>query len=99
MKGTINGAGTGPWAMTAHVPKTGTTHVAKADVHSLNDTSFQSNGFPIVAFVETSGSVTDNGSTGSINITVEHHVVGSTQFGKSSTVTGSWNCPQGLNLG
>jgi hypothetical protein len=92
MKGTIKGAGAGPWAMTVNVPKQGTTHVAKADVKSLTDASFQSNGYPIVAFLETSGTVTYNGSKGSINLSVEHHVVGSTTYKGSATVTGSWSC-------
>jgi hypothetical protein len=99
MKGTISGAGKGPWAMTAYVSKQGTTHVAKADVHALNDTSFQSNGVPIISFVETSGTITYQGSSGSISLSVEYHAVGSTTYGKSATVTGSWNCPSGLNLG
>jgi uncharacterized protein (DUF2147 family) len=63
LKGTITGAGTGTWAMTAYVPKQGTTLLAKADVQSLSDTSFQTNGVPIIAFDEKSGSVTDKGST------------------------------------
>jgi uncharacterized protein (DUF2147 family) len=92
MKGTIKGAGSGPWAVTINEPKQGTTHVAKANVHSLTDPSFQSNGYPITSFVETSGTVTYNGSKGSINLTVEHHVVGSTSYAGSATVTGSWNC-------
>lgn len=99
MKGSISGAGKGPWAMTAYVSKQGKTHVARANVHSLSDTSFQSNGVPIIAFDETSGTVTDNGSTGSINIKVEYHAVGSTTYSGSATVTGSWICPEGLNLG
>jgi len=99
MKGSISGAGKGPWAMSAYVSKQGKNHVAKANVHSLTDTSFQSNGVPIIAFEETSGTVTDKGSTGSINITVEYHAVGSTTYSGSATVTGSWNCPNGLNLG
>lgn len=92
MKGTISGAGTGPWAMSAYPSKKGTTHVGAADVKSLSDTSFQSNGSPIISFLETSGSITYKGSTGSINITVEYHAVGSTTYGKVATVTGSWNC-------
>jgi uncharacterized protein (DUF2147 family) len=99
MKGTISGAGTGPWAMTAYVSKQGKTHVVKANVHSLTDTSFQSNAVPMIAFDETSGTVTDNGSTGSISISVEYHAVGSTSYSGSTTITGSWNCPEGLNLG
>jgi hypothetical protein len=92
MTGKITGAGSGPWAMSAYVPKKGTTHVAKADVHSITDSSFQNDGVPITAFVETSGTVTYNGSKGSINLTVEHHVVGSTTYKGSATVTGSWSC-------
>ena len=92
MKGTISGAGKGAWAMSAYPSKKGTTHVGAADVHSLADTSFQSNSSPIIFFVETSGSITYKGSTGSINITVEYHAVGSTTYGKVATVTGSWNC-------
>jgi uncharacterized protein (DUF2147 family) len=92
MKGTIKGAGSGPWAMTVNVPKQGTTNVAKADVKSLTDASFQSNGYPIVAFLETSGTVTYNGSKGSIHLTVEHHVVGSLKYQGLATVTGSWSC-------
>jgi hypothetical protein len=92
MKGTISGAGKGAWGMSAYPSKKGTTHVGAADVHSLTDTSFQSNGSPIISFVETSGSITYKGSTGSINITVEYHAVGSTTYGKVATVTGSWNC-------
>lgn len=92
MEGTISGAGKGSWAMTAYASKKGTNHVVKADVQSLTDTSFQSNGETIIAFDETSGTVTYNGSTGSINISVEYHAVGSTTYSGSSTVTGSWNC-------
>jgi uncharacterized protein (DUF2147 family) len=99
MKGTISGAGKGPWTVGAYVSKKGKTHVAKANVHSLTDTSFQSNAVPIIAFDETSGTVTYNGSTGSMSITVEYHAVGSTTYSGSTTVTGSWNCPEGLNLG
>lgn len=99
MKGTISGAGTGPWAMTAYVSKRGKTHVTKANVHSLTDTSFQSSGVPIIAFDETSGTVAYDGSTGSISMSVEYHAIGSTSYSGSATVTGSWNCPQGLNLG
>jgi len=51
-----------------------------------------SNGTPIISFLEKSGSVTYEGSTGSINMTVEYHAVGSTTYGKVATVTGSWNC-------
>jgi hypothetical protein len=91
MSGAISGAGKGPWAMTLYVPKLGTTKVAKANVNSLTDSSLQSNGFPIIAFDETSGTITDNGSKGTVNLSVEYHkVVGS--FGKASTVTGSWSC-------
>jgi uncharacterized protein (DUF2147 family) len=99
MKGTISGAGSGSWAMSAYVSKQGKNHVAKADVRSLTDTSFQSNAEPIIAFDETSGTVTYHGSTGSIDITVEYHAIGSTSYSGSATVTGSWNCPNGLNLG
>ena len=91
MKGTISGAGSGPWAMTAYVPKQGTTQVAHADVNSLTDTSFQGSGVPINAFDETSGAITYNGSKGSINLSVEYKT-GATH-GRTSTVTGSWNCP------
>jgi hypothetical protein len=92
MKGTITGAGTGAWAMSAYPTKKGTTHVGAANVQSLTDSSFQSNGTPIISFLEKSGSVTYEGSTGSINMTVEYHAVGSTTYGKVATVTGSWNC-------
>jgi hypothetical protein len=92
MAGTISGAGKGSWAMTAYVPKQGTTTVAKANLQSLTDTSFQSNGEPIIAFDEKSGTVTYNGSTGSIRIDVEYHAIGSTTYSGSSVVTGSWNC-------
>lgn len=92
MKGTISGVGKGAWGMSAYPSKKGTTHVGAADVHSLTDTSFQSDGSPIISFVETSGSITYKGSTGSINITVEYHAVGSATYGKVATVTGSWNC-------
>lgn len=92
MKGAITGAGSGPWAVTLNVPKQGKNQVAKANVHSLTDASFQSNGYPIISFLETSGTVTYNGSKGSIKLTVEHHVVGSTAYAGSATVTGSWSC-------
>jgi hypothetical protein len=92
MKGTITGAGTGAWAMSAYPTKKGTTHVGAANVQALTDSSFQSNGTPIISFLEKSGSVTYEGSTGSINMTVEYHAVGSTTYGKVATVTGSWNC-------
>jgi uncharacterized protein (DUF2147 family) len=98
MKGTISGAGSGSWAMSAYVSKQGKSHVAKANVQSLTDTSFQSNAAPIIAFDETSGTVTYHGSTGSIDIKVEYHAIGSTTYTGSATVTGSWNCPNGLNL-
>ena len=91
MSGAISGAGNGPWAMTLYVPKLGTTKVAKADVTSLTDSSLQNNGFPIIAFDETSGTITDNGSRGTINLSVEYHKVGGS-YGKTSTVTGSWSC-------
>jgi hypothetical protein len=92
MVGTISGAGKGQWAMSAYPTTKGTTHVTAANVKSLTDSSFQSNTFPIISFVETSGSVTYKGSTGSIDMTVEYHAVGSTTYGKTATVTGSWNC-------
>jgi len=92
LKGTIVGAGKGPWGLSAYPTKMGTSHVGAANVKSLTDTSFQSDGTPIISFLETSGSITYKGSTGSINITVEYHAVGSTSYGKVSTVTGSWNC-------
>jgi uncharacterized protein (DUF2147 family) len=91
MSGAISGAGSGPWAMSLYVPKLGTTKVAKADVKSLTDSSLQSNGFPIIAFDETSGTITDNGSKGTVNLSVEYHKVGGS-YGKTSTVTGSWSC-------
>jgi hypothetical protein len=91
MSGAISGAGKGPWAMTLYVSKLGTTKVAKADVQSLTDSSLQSNGFPIIAFDETSGTITDNGSKGSLNLSVEYHKVGG-GYGKTSTVSGSWSC-------
>jgi hypothetical protein len=92
MKGTISGAGSGAWAMSAYPFKKGTTHVSAANVNSLTDASFQSNGSPIISFLETSGSITYKGSTGSIDITVKYHAIGSTTYGKVATVTGSWNC-------
>jgi hypothetical protein len=92
MKGTITGAGAGAWAFSAYPSKKGTAHVGAADVKSLSDASFQSSGTPIISFLETSGSITYKGSKGSINITVEYHAVGSTTYGKTATVTGSWNC-------
>jgi hypothetical protein len=92
MKGTISGAGSGPWAATFHVSKQGTNHVASANVSSLTDSSFQNSGVPISALVETSGTVTYHGSKGSINLKVEHHDVGSTTYSGSATVTGSWSC-------
>jgi hypothetical protein len=98
MTGTISGAGSGSWAMTAYVSKQGKNHVAKANVHSLTDTSFQSNAAQIIAFDETSGTVTYHGSTGSIDLTVEYHAIGSTAYSGSATVIGSWNCPNGLDL-
>jgi hypothetical protein len=91
MSGAISGAGKGPWAMTLYVPKLGTTKVAKANVNSLTDSSLQSNGFPIIAFDETAGTITDNGSKGTVNLSVKYHKVGGS-FGKTSTVTGSWSC-------
>jgi uncharacterized protein (DUF2147 family) len=98
MTGTISGAGSGSWAMSAYVSKQGKSHVAKANVHSLTDTSFQSNAAQIIAFDETSGTVTYHGSAGSIDITVEYHALGSTAYSGSATVVGSWNCPNGLDL-
>jgi hypothetical protein len=92
MKGSISGAGSGPWAATFHVAKQGANHVASADLQSLTNSSFQSNGVPITAFDETSGTITYKGSKGSINLTVESHTVGSTTYGASGTVTGSWSC-------
>lgn len=99
MKGTLKGVGAGPWAMTLHVPKMGTTHVANADVHSYSDSSFQNNSTPLTSFVETSGTVSDNGATGAITLTVVHHVIGTLVYKGVATVTGSWNCPQGVNGG
>ena len=92
IKGTSSGSGSGPWAATFHVSKQGTNHVASADVQSLTDSSFQSNGVPITAFDETSGTITYKGSKGSINLTIESHTVGSTTYGGTGTVTGSWSC-------
>jgi hypothetical protein len=92
MKGTITGAGSGAWVFGGYPLKKGTTHVAKANVNSFTDASFQSNGTPIISFLETSGSITYKGSTGSIDMTVEYHSVGSNAYGKTATVTGSWNC-------
>lgn len=99
MKGTIKGVGAGRWAMTVHVPTMGTTHVAHVDVHSYGTSSFQNNSVPITAFIVTSGTVTDRGATGSITLTVVHHVIGTLVYRGVDTVTGSWNCPQGLNGG
>jgi hypothetical protein len=56
------------------------------------DSSFQSNATPIIQFVETSGSVTYHGATGSIDMTFAYHPVGSQTYSGSTTVTGSWNC-------
>jgi hypothetical protein len=92
MKGTISGAGTGSWALTAYPSKKGTTRVAKANLQSYNDTAFQSNATPIIQFVEASGRITYHGATGSIDITVDYHPVGSQTYTGSTTVTGSWNC-------
>ncbi len=92
MKGTISGAGAGSWEMSAYPLKKGTTTVSKANVQSITDSSFQSNAEPIIQFVETSGSVTYEGSKGSIDMTVEYHAVGSQSYGGSATVTGSWSC-------
>jgi hypothetical protein len=102
MKGTITGAGKGPWAFTAYVPKKGTTRAAHANVHALNDTSFQNSGSPIIAFDETSGTITYKGDTGSVSLTVMFRPVGGSTASNvpgSDTVTGSWNCPQALDLG
>jgi hypothetical protein len=57
MKGTITGAGSGPWVVTAYVSKKGTTHSAHTNAQALNDTSFQNSGTPIIAFDETSGTM------------------------------------------
>jgi hypothetical protein len=92
MKGTISGAGSGPWAATFHVAKQGANHVASADLQSLTNSSFQNSGVPITAIVETSGTITYNGSKGSINLAVKSHTVGSTTYGAAGTVTGSWSC-------
>jgi hypothetical protein len=99
LKGKISGAGSGPWGLTAFAPKQGTTHVAQANVHADNDTTFQSNGATITAFDETSGTVTIKGKTGSVNLKVEFHTLAGNTYSGSDTVTGSWNCPQGLSLG
>jgi uncharacterized protein (DUF2147 family) len=99
MKGTIAGAGAGPWAMTLYVPKQGTTHVTKANVHAINDSSLQNNASPIVTLVETSGTITDKGSKGTIDLKVESHSLASSTYGAPTTVTGSWNCPNGLSDG
>ena len=67
--------------------------MASANVSSpTRDSSFQNNGEPISSLVETSGTVTYRGTKGSINLKVEHHDVGSTTYGGSATVTGSWSC-------
>jgi hypothetical protein len=92
MKGTISGAGSGPWAATFHVAKQGTNHVASAELQSLTNSSFQNSGVPITAIDETSGTITYKGSKGSINLTVESHTVGSSTYGATGTVTGSWSC-------
>jgi hypothetical protein len=99
LKGSVTGAGSGPWGLTVFVPKQGTTHVAAANVHALNDTTFQSNGSPITALDETSGTVTTNGTTGTINLEVEYHTLAGNTYGGTDTVTGSWSCPQALSLG
>ena len=98
MKGTISGAGSGEWTVTAYVPKKGSTHVASANVHSLTDTSMQSNAEPIISFYETSGTVTFHGSTGSVDLTLAYHPIGSSTYSGTTTMTGSWNCPNGLDL-
>jgi hypothetical protein len=92
MKGTITGAGSGPWAASFHVAKQGANHVASADLQSLTNSSFQNSGVPIMALDETSGTITYKGSKGSINLTIESHAVGSTTYGATGTVTGSWSC-------
>jgi hypothetical protein len=92
MKGTISGAGSGPWAATFHVAKQGTNHVASADLQSLTNSSFQNSSVPIMALVETSGTITYMGSKGSVNLMVKSHTVGSTTYGAAGTVTGSWSC-------
>jgi hypothetical protein len=92
MTGTITGAGKGEWALGVYPTKKGTTKVAKANVNSLMDSSFQSNATPIIQFVEISGSVTYHGATGSIDMTFAYHPVGSQTYSGSTTVTGSWNC-------
>lgn len=97
MKGTIKGLGTGSWAVTFHIPKLGTNHLAKVSPQTYGDSSFQNNSYPYTAFVVTSGTVTDNGFTGSFSVTVIHHIIGSQIYKGIDTVSGSWNCPQGLN--
>ena len=92
MTGTISGAGKGEWTLGVYPTKKGTTKVVAANVHALTDSSFQSNATPIIQFVETSGSVTYHGATGSIKMTFEYHPVGSQTYSGSTTVTGSWNC-------
>jgi hypothetical protein len=101
MKGTITGAGAGPWVVTAYVANQGTNRTAHANVQAINggDTSFQNSAVPIIAFDETSGTITYKGDSGSLNLKVEYHAVGSSTYSGSDTVTGSWNCPQALNLG
>jgi hypothetical protein len=46
----------------------------------------------------TSGTDTYHGSTSSVDLKGEYHVIGSTTYGGAATVKGSWNCPNGLNL-
>ncbi|MFZ1062319.1 MAG: hypothetical protein WAN30_02480 [Acidimicrobiales bacterium] len=92
MTGTITGAGKGEWALGVYPTKKGTTTVAKANVNSITDSSFQSNATPIIQFVETSGSVTYHGATGSIDMTFAYHPVGSQTYTGTTTVSGSWNC-------
>ena len=99
MKGTIKGVGAGPWAMTLHVAKMGTTHVAKVDVHSYTNSSMQNNSAPLTQFIVTGGTEVDNGATGSVTVTVVHHIIGTLVYKGVATITGSWNCPQGLNNG
>ena len=56
--------------MTLHVPRIRTTQVAMADVHADSNSSFPNNNAPLTAFVEMSGAVSDNGTTGSVSLTV-----------------------------
>jgi len=61
-------------------------------VQALTDSSFQSNGTSHHLLSREIRERHLRGSTGSINMTVEYHAVGSTTYGKVATVTGSWNC-------